>query len=278
MLILYSIGMRLLILGGLIVWGVSSLASAPVADSSVSEVATSDAPSFVVEENIDPNITAKAYSVFDVETGEVLLSHNIDESLPIASITKLFTAAAVLQNESIDEEVTITAADVEAEGRAGKLVAGQVYKLRELLFPLLLESSNDAAAAFESQLDSIPFADKVLADASGLSAESKVSVSELSNEVRDLYLNMPQLFDITALKQYIGEETGWVNNSPVRDLVGYKGGKSGYTEAAGRTLVAIFTEPTLEDREVGYVILGSDDVRVDTEELRAMVESSVYLE
>ena len=74
----------------------------------------------------------------------------------------------------------MTQDDVAAEGRAGKLEAGQKYVLRDLLFPLLLESSNDAAAVFERTLGKISFPQVQLADASGLSSYNVASASDLA--------------------------------------------------------------------------------------------------
>ncbi len=218
-------------------------------------------------------LTAKAYSVIDIETGETLLAYNASEELPIASVTKLFTAAALLS--TTEKEIVISTADVATEGRAGKLEAGQLYRTHELLFPLLLESSNDAAATLERAVGEIDLAGEPLADGSGLSAENRASANVLAEEVRELYRTQPHIFDITRLKQYVGTYTGWVNNSPVHKLPGYRGGKHGYTQAAGRTLAAVFAEPTLDERELAYVILGSSDLKSDTLRLRAAVENSV---
>lgn len=224
------------------------------------------------------SLTAKAYGVFDMETGEILAGHNVEDVLPIASVTKLFTAEAVLETAELSEDLVVTEADVATEGRSGKLATGQKYPARELLFPLLLESSNDAAATLVRLVKKIPFADKAWADGSGLSANNQASVVELSGEVRRLYKERPHIFDITTLKQHIGDYTGWVNNSPLQSLPGYQGGKHGYTEAAGKTVVAIFSEENLAGRELGYVVLGSDDIKQDVVLLRNEIERSVYLE
>lgn len=231
----------------------------------------------VVTKMVTPAVSAKAYTVFDVTTGEILLSKDADEELPIASVTKLFTAAAALEL-SPDEEVVVSAADVATEGRAGKLEAGDEYSVHELLFPLLLESSNDAAAALSRVTGPVAVGSHPLADTSGLSDANIASARELATAVRELYFTKPHLFDITKLSQKVGEYTGWINNSPVRDLPGYQGGKHGYTVAAGRTLAAIFSEDALQGRTVGYIVLGSDDVRSDVELLRASVEEAVRLQ
>lgn len=234
-------------------------------------------PALVVDLQDPIVVSAKAYSVIDIETGEVLFSHNADQELPIASVTKLFTAAA-LDAVPQEEEVIITAADVATEGRAGKLEVGQSYSVRELMFPLLLESSNDAAATLERTIGHVTLAGKTLADASGLSSANQASAAVVAAQMREVYLSHPHVFDVTKLKQYIGSYTGWVNNSPVRDLSGYQGGKHGYTEAAGKTLAAVFTEPALGERKLGYVILGSKDIKADTIALREAVSHSVRVE
>lgn len=259
-----------LALGALVcVFGTSRADSAPV----LSVIHT---PELIVEEVVVP-VTAKAYSVVDIETGTILLAHNADEVLPIASVTKLFTAAA-LTADSYDTKVIITEADVATEGRAGKLEAGQVYSAHELLFPLLLESSNDAAAAIERVTGPISVAGKTLADAAGLSSKNQLSAAALAIEVQQLYRAQSHIFDITTLTQVVGSSTGWINNSPVADLPGYMGGKHGYTEAAGKTLAAIFIEPALHGRELGYVILGSTDIKADTLALREATVHSVRLQ
>jgi len=230
----------------------------------------------IVVETVPAVVTAKAYCVIDIKTGKILLAKDASEELPIASVTKLFTAAALLSRA--ENEVVVTDADVATEGRAGKLQAGQVYQAHELLFPLLLESSNDAATAVERTVGKITFAGKSLADGSGLSSLNRASASTLATEVRNLYQTQPHIFDITTLTQYIGTYTGWVNNSPVATIPGYRGGKHGYTLAAGKTLAAVFAEPSLADRELAYIILGSDDLKSDMLHLRTAIEHSVRLQ
>lgn len=231
----------------------------------------------VIDEIDISEVTAKAYSVFDVETGEIIYSYNSDEPLPIASVTKLFTAAEAMKALE-SEHLIITNEDVATEGRAGKLEANQKYKVHELIFPLLMESSNDAATALSRRIDDISVSGRNLADTSGLSSLNAVSADELSKEIRELYISIPHIFDITKLKQYVGEYTGWINNSPISDLQGYMGGKHGYTEEAKKTLAGIFAEDSLDGREFGYIILGSDDVRADVVKLREVVKNSVHIE
>lgn len=221
-------------------------------------------------------LSATSYAVFDVESGEVLVAKNESQVVPIASVTKLFTAASALKDSDLDVDTTITWDDVATEGRAGKLEAGDTYTLRELLWPLMLESSNDAAVALERSLpelldDMNMYVSELgapnthFADTSGLSPLNVSTAAELASLTTKLYETEPHLFDVARLDQYIGEKTGWINNNPFAEDEDYRGGKHGFTYEAGRTGVFVFSEG---ERTVGYVVLGSDDLKADVTKLR----------
>ncbi len=233
-------------------------------------------------------LPAKAFLIFDVKTGEVLASNNSNAVLPMASVTKIFTASTIIKNMALVATTSITASDVETEGKAGKLKTGEEYTYQELLFPLLLESSNDAAAVFErltkgdvvAQMNTLVTEagaeNTSFADASGLSKNNVTTATDLAKLTSYLSENYPQVFDITILSKYVGPYTGWMNNNPVVAEANYLGGKHGYTEAAGKTIVSLFAENfSNEERVIGYVILGSNDLRSDVKTLRKFVAESV---
>ncbi len=274
-----------------LVFGSIALLYAQVFSFQPETVAAVATPQFVVVSESLPVISAPAYAIFDTETGEVLASRDIDVPHPIASVTKLFTAVAILETFNPEATTTISWADVAGEGEAGKLKPTQVYSYRELLFPLLLESSNDAALALEHATEGALIAamesaardyganDTSFADASGLSAENISTVNDLMVFSRAVRTTYPFVYDIGQLPQYIGQYTGWQNNNPVAGVEEFRGGKHGYTEAAGRTLVAQFEESfATDDRTIGYIILGSDDLKADIAILRSFTRDSVSLE
>ena len=234
-----------------------------------------------------PNVSAKSFFVFDMETGKKIGAKNENTVLPIASVSKLITAALVLQQKNIDATTSIKESDIETEGRAGKLKVTEVYSFRELLFPLLLESSNDAATALlrsDSHLlqkmndftHRLGLKNSHFEDTSGLSDKNVSTAFELSVILRNLFTTEPHLFDITRLTQYIGTYTGWGNNNPLVQQDGYQGGKHGYTALADRTAVAVFKEDSNGHiRTFGYVLLKSDTVLEDIKILRAEVREKV---
>ncbi len=247
-------------------------------------------PMFTVHSGV-VDVSAEAFYVFDIETGIEFISYNENTPRSIASITKLPAAAAWLLVAPMQGSTTIRWSDVNAEGRAGKLSHQDEYRNHDLVFPLLLESSNDAAAAMErvtenqiiAQMNtfasSLGLSDTKFVDASGLSAENLSTAKELGELSVHLKTIQPHVFDVSTLSQYIHEDNGWVNNNPFIEQAGYRGGKHGFTYEANRTIVAIFEESFLGGtREVGYVILGSEDLTKDINMLRQFVQASVSYE
>jgi D-alanyl-D-alanine carboxypeptidase len=235
--------------------------------------------------------TARSFIVFDVDTGSIITQKDATEVLPIASVTKLFTASAFYSNADTNATTTITWSDVNADGDAGRLHPNEAYNLSELLFPLLLESSNDAAVTLlrveptlVERMNEYVATEGAqhthFADTSGLSPDNVSTAYELYTLSQSLYKSFPYIFDITRLKQYVGTHTGWMNNNPLVLEEGYSGGKHGFTYEANRTSVAFFDEKLSNGvtRKIGYVVLGSDNLKSDIDNLRTAVHQGVRFE
>lgn len=248
-------------------------------------------PYLQVVDDIEPEVTAKAWGVIDVINDEMLFSENATTTYPIASVTKLVTAATLREKFDDSTKTTISWADIATEGRAGSLVPGDDMTLHTLIFPLLLESSNDASEAIKNSLDEDQLVlamndyasgrdlqNTFFADPSGLSPENISTVRNLASLATDIYFEEPHLIDITSLPEYYYESYGWHNNSPFIDETEYIGGKHGYTPEAGKTAVVFFEERYPEGRAVvAYIILGSSDLKADVAALRAEVkDATIY--
>lgn len=219
-------------------------------------------------------LTTDTWGIFDPHTGTLIAGHGVDTPLPIASISKLFTAEAVLESTKKDTSFVISDADMYTEGRAGKLMSGTETTPYQLLFPLLIESSNDAAEAIHRALgvefdhsieyvtSTLPLKHTSIRDASGLSPQNVSTVADLSLFYAYLKSTHPHILDITQLRMYVGEDTGYVNNNPGRKLDTFTGGKQGFTDEASRTFVGSFILPD-SGREIGVVLLKSDDITQD---------------
>lgn len=263
-----------------LIFAYHDVASSPVTESSL------PSPEYHVMD-IPPVLSAKAFGVFDLLSGEMLVSHNETDVLPIASVTKLATASVLVANYDLEQKVYIEESDLLGEGRAGSLEVGEEYTYRDLLFPLLLESSNDAAEAYERTTEGVlvkkmnQLAEELqlvstnFVDTSGLADTNQSSVLDLASLLRHIHQETPLVLDISQLRNYVTINKTWTNNSPVRED-DYRGGKHGYTEAANRTAVALFAEDfSVGERQLIYVILGSNNLTADTEILRNFVAKSV---
>lgn len=260
------------------------------ADAAKVEYVSESKPELTVLSNTPPNLTAKAYVVLDMESGLVVAAKESDTVLPIASVTKLFTSLAVLSTLDVSQTAVVSPYDVWSPEPFGKLSIGEEYTYRDLVFPLLLESSNDAAALFERVTDRqvIEAMNSVASDAgltktkftdaSGLSAGNVSTANDLAIYLKYLNKKQPHVLDITRLPQYVGPYTGWVNNSPVFGA-DYQGGKHGYTEEAGRTLAAIFSLSVGQTkRDFIVVILGSRDIVSEANKLKTFTQENVRFE
>lgn len=256
---------------------------------------------YVIDELVPPNfstslatvqhVSAEAWLVFDVESGEIIYSYHADEPLPIASITKLPAARVFNDTGDLWATTTVGWEDVVADGRAGKLYSGETYMYYTIFFPLLLESSNDAAHVLmrgqpslvedmNNYALSLGLQHTTFSDASGLSDKNTSTASEVMIMARDTYYNSRHLIDITSLTEYYTPDKGWLNNNPFISDPDYLGGKHGYTYSANRTAVALFNE-TLQNqikRPIGYVLLGSSDLKRDMSLLRNHVQNNVTLQ
>jgi D-alanyl-D-alanine carboxypeptidase/lipoprotein-anchoring transpeptidase ErfK/SrfK len=101
-------------------------------------------PSEIPENN--PVLSSTSYLIADLDNNFVFISKNADKKYSIASVTKLMSASVVTENITLDRYVFIDNQDLlEAYGKTNGLEVGNKFRLYELLYPLLTESSNDAA-------------------------------------------------------------------------------------------------------------------------------------
>lgn len=94
------------------------------------------------------NTTSQAMVLLETNSGRVIVNHNGEEKLPMASLTKIITAIVALENcADLDELHQITAQEQGIEGSSIYLKAGEHLSIRQLLYGLMLRSGNDSAIA-----------------------------------------------------------------------------------------------------------------------------------
>ena len=202
----------------------------------------------------EPPALSAECAVLTGENGEMLLAKNADARRLIASTTKLMTALVALEHSKLADEVEIPAACCGIEGSSMYLQAGEKYTVQELLTGLLLASGNDAAQALALHCggDTARFVAWMNEKAAALGMENShfanphgLDDPEHYGTAADLAklmaacLREPALLailkqDHAAIReQYYGNHNKLLGSCP-----GCLGGKTGYTQAAGRCLVS----------------------------------------
>jgi D-alanyl-D-alanine carboxypeptidase len=94
-----------------------------------------------------PELTAKAWILYDATAGVVIAEQASDEERPMASVTKIMTALVVMDHAELDEQVRISdSAAATGEAEIG-LVRGERWTVGDLLAAVMIRSGNDAAVA-----------------------------------------------------------------------------------------------------------------------------------
>jgi len=239
----------------------------------------------------EPKVTALAYIVGDLNTGEVILSKNQEKKLPIASISKLMTALVTSEIMSSDETTKVSKKALSTNGTNGELKSGEKIKISDLLYPLLLESSNDAAEVLAEFFDRDSFIAKMnqqaeilkmsgtsYEDPSGLSPNNQSTASDIFKLTGYLNQKKPEILKITTKRSYSIKNHSWSNISQFLGEEGYFGGKSGYTDEAKQTVVSNFLLPLGQSglRPISITLLSSSDRQKDVKNILKYLKKNIY--
>lgn len=246
---------------------------------------------FIKDPKKQLKISAEAYFVGDLDTGEIILQKNSNKRFPIASISKLMTATVSEEIQNQEEITKISNRSLATYGGNGNLHLNEKIKVGDLIYPLLLESSNDAAEALAEYSGRDIFIEKMnetaedlglsstsFKDPSGLSENNQSTVSDLFKFSKYLKLNKPDLLSITTKRSFDNKKHVWFNNSQFLRFEGYIGGKRGYIDESKQTALSIFSIPLGKEgnRNIGIVILRSIDRYKDTNSIYNYLTKNVY--
>ena len=219
--------------------------------------------------------------MFDLDTGQVLWRRDPTRVLPIASLTKMMTAVLIARHVPPNAKVRITKAALSYKGSGvGLFRRGRRIPVRTMLYGLLLPSGNDAAialaqrAAHGSVKRFVAMMNRE-ARAMGLVCTHFTSPSgfvdrgnhscapDLAALARAV-LREPRIARIVRRRQAVlpfpvkGGKIFLYNHNPLlqQGYRGVTGVKTGFTDAAGRCLVATVRRGRVR---LGVVLLHSPD-------------------
>ncbi|MEK7076610.1 MAG: serine hydrolase, partial [Patescibacteria group bacterium] len=222
-----------------------------------------------------PLLGANVFLLTDLETREVFASSHTKQQWPLASLTKLMTAALAIEKFNLNAEVPLSENHFPTGGANAQSLAPGRYKVSELLKALLLISSNEAAEALAAEYGRAQFIaamnDKAntwgllsthFDDPSGLSIANQGTANDLSMMIARIYEQYPEIFEITRVRFASAANLG---SGEIRTLTNinlfagrddFRGGKTGFTSEANGNLVSIFS---YGGRPVVAIVLGTGD-------------------
>jgi D-alanyl-D-alanine carboxypeptidase (penicillin-binding protein 5/6) len=232
--------------------------------------------------------------VEDLTTGQVLFAKNPDVERSLASTTKIMTALLVLERTKPSDVVTI-GADAAEQGSVGAgfselgLQEGEQLSVQDLLFALMLQSSNDAAIALADHVSgsvdrfvqdmnerarSLGLKHTVFYSPNGLDDRGHSTAREMAAITREAMATkgfekvVNQKFDTIPAPS--GPDRHVQNRNVLLWLYhGATGVKTGYTAAAGFCLVATATRA---GRGVVAVVLGSPTTEDSFDDAAALLD------
>lgn len=238
----------------------------------------------------EPEISAKSAIVLNFKNDKknsILYQKNTGKILPVASLTKLMTAIVVIENYDSEQIIKVSENSVLIDGNSGGLIAEEELKIKDLLYIMLVESSNDAAMSLAQDNPKMSYENFItlmndkakelglfnttFKEPVGLDSYNQSTVSEIA-VIAEYAFNSPLLAEILKTseatvysinKNIIHKITN--TNKLLGKIPQLIGGKTGYTGEAGGCLMTI---SNIESTNyLITVVLGSTQREIDTEKL-----------
>jgi len=231
-----------------------------------------------------PSVTAPYYLAADMKGDFVFMEKRSSEEVPIASLAKLMTALTAAEHVNLDKRAFVDQSMIVPTAKP-RLSAGTSVIAYQLLFPLLLESSNEAAEALAEagpgradfiqkmniKAQSLGMKDTYFVDPSGVEGGNTSTLQDMFLMTKYIYHNRSFIlrFSSESLDNAAYSPSQWSgleNHNSIRGLPGFVGGKTDESATAGGVGVGIF-EVSLggETRPIMIAVVGSSDERADIE-------------
>ncbi|MBU1045716.1 serine hydrolase [Patescibacteria group bacterium] len=243
--------------------------------------------------------------VTDSGNPRVIFDKSPDQIMPIASLTKLLTAYIALQNYELDQETVISQRAVDTEENVGGFRAGEKFAVDQLLYSILIESSNDAARALaeimgepqfvnlmnkemeEIGLKYTHFIDPIGLDpdfpGQGYNYSTANDLAMLTRHIlqeADTNPKTAKIFEITRTQKYqITLADGRIHHEAINtnrllsEFPDTFGAKTGQTPIAGQCLLVIMPQPK-NGGHVINIVLDSDNRFKDMENIINWINSA----
>ncbi len=202
-------------------------------------------------------LTCRSAYIMDAKTGQVLYDRNADQPGQPASTIKVLTGLIAI--EKLDGKEMVKASAYAANMPASKinLRKGVFYRAADLINAVLLASANDASVALAEKLagteqafarlmtkkaEALGAQNTICKSANGLTRPGQQTTARDLATVFDRAMHNPEFAELMAATKMRNSDGSLVHshNRALWTLDGAVGGKTGYTDAAGKTYVGKF--------------------------------------
>lgn len=248
-------------------------ATEKTADTAADTAVQTADPSIVTTNGIQgwpqaSDISSTAAIVMETSTNTVLYSKNADQALYPASAVKVMTCLMALENSSLDDQVTMTATGVSGVTDGGANISAQldeVFTMEQCLYAIMVASANDIAlqvaehisgsvedfvAAMNTRAQELGCTNTVFTNPTGLPDENQhttahdmalIMEAAMANDtfrtiVQTTSYTIPAT-NVSGGDRVLTNNFTMINSSSDSYYEPCIGGKEGYTEASGSTLV-----------------------------------------
>lgn len=240
-----------------------------------------------------PPVRAKALYCVDCSSNKVVLAENTCTPLPIASITKILTAMIVVDEMDLDRVIDVPEDIGQVERHVVGLKPGDRLTVRDLLHGMLIESGNDCAetvaraypkggregfiSAMNRKAAALGATKTTFYTPSGLDSKTTLgrkdgqylearkantaSAEDVAVIARAAFKN-PLISKISSTRTYTMKTRNFItreyalvsNDKLLAKNLPLVGAKTGFTNLAGRCIVALFKD---KEKEHMVVVLNS---------------------
>jgi hypothetical protein len=237
-----------------------------------------------------PNISAQNYLIADLKSNFVLAEKDSLSQFSVGSISRLLTALVAGEYINLDKDLVIPEGVISPDENS-LFLGGNIVSAYNLLFPLLLHSANEPAAAFTEKLGEKRFItlmnDKTVSvgmsatkfvDSSGESPENISNAQDLFLLLKYLYNNRSFILKISSGNLGQSAYGSSVFNDLFKDHLLYEneefiGGHIDMlnTEAGASAAVIFELEFKNEKRPVAFILNNSQDLLADIEIMKEYI-------
>ncbi|HPD19699.1 MAG TPA: serine hydrolase [Candidatus Pacearchaeota archaeon] len=251
----------------------------------------------------DLELKSQSYLSVLIDHGKekIFLEKNSDKKVYIASLTKMMTAVIALENYSLEDQIAISKKAIDTFGIAGEFREGEIFSVKDLLYILLVESSNDAAEALAEKIgrenfvslmnqkaQELEMENTVFLNPSGLDFDPKEENQSTARDLKKLMVyiinNHPLIPEILSIYEMEMYHQGQLHhkmrstNVLLNEDSLYLWGKTGYTEKAMDCIALVMRRPFSSDPNsyIINIIIGAPNRFQEARMMEQWLKESFY--